>query len=68
MLRTAATRQTRLFATSHPLHRGPVQAGKDALKTVDRAVSDTIVKGIETGGMLFPFFSPFSFLIAATCN
>jgi hypothetical protein len=55
MLRTTITRQTRLFATTPALQRGPVQAGKDALKTVDRAVADTLVKGIETGGP-----SPFS--------
>jgi hypothetical protein len=50
MLRTTVTRQVRLFATSPPLQRGPAQAGKDALKTVDRAVADVLVKGIETGG------------------
>lgn len=60
MLRTAVTRQARLFATSPALQRGPVQAGKDALKTVDRAVADTLVKGIETGGT-FSFLLPVRF-------
>jgi hypothetical protein len=54
MLRTTVVRQARLFATSPALQRGPVQVGKDALKTVDRAVADTLVKGIETGGAFPP--------------
>jgi hypothetical protein len=54
MLRTTVVRQARLFATSPALQRGPVQVGKDALKTVDRAVADTLVKGIETGGVSPP--------------
>lgn len=51
MLRTAIARQARLFTTSARLGKGPVEVGKDALKAVDRTVSDVAVKGIETGGM-----------------
>jgi hypothetical protein len=50
MLRATVARQARLFAASPALQRGAVQAGKDALKTADRAVADTLVKGIETAG------------------
>jgi hypothetical protein len=51
MFRTAITRQARLFTTSTRLQKGPIELGKDALKKVDRVVSDAAVKGIETGGM-----------------
>jgi hypothetical protein len=51
MFRTIALRQARLFSTTTRLGKGPVEVGKDALKTVDRTVSDAAVKGIETGGM-----------------
>jgi hypothetical protein len=50
MLRTALTRQARLFTTTARTQKGVVDAGKDALKKVDRTVSDVAVKGIETGG------------------
>jgi len=49
MFRTAITRQARLFTTSSRLQKGPIELGKDALKKVDRVVSDAAVKGIETG-------------------
>lgn len=49
MFRTAITRQARLFTTSTRLQKGPIELGKDALKKVDRVVSDAAVKGIETG-------------------
>jgi hypothetical protein len=55
MFRTAITRQARLFTTSTRLQKGPVELGKDALKKVDRVVSDAAVKGIETGGMFCSF-------------
>ncbi|KAL2014197.1 hypothetical protein VTN00DRAFT_1722 [Thermoascus crustaceus] len=45
-----AVARTRPFSTTAPYHqRGPLQAGKDALKKVDRAVSDVAVKGLEKG-------------------
>jgi hypothetical protein len=50
MFRTAITRQARLFGTSARLQKTPIEMGKDALKKVDRVVSDAAVKGIETGG------------------
>lgn len=33
--------------------KGPVDAAKDALKTVDRKVSDKLVGGIKVGGKLY---------------
>lgn len=38
------------FTTSVYLRKSIVDAGKDALKTADRAVSDKIVDGIDVGG------------------
>ena len=52
MFRQAFARNVRLFSTSVALRKGPVEGAKDAVKTVDRTVSDTLVKGIEKGGML----------------
>jgi hypothetical protein len=52
MYRQALARQARLFSTSVYLRKGPVEATKDAVKTVDRTVSDAAVKGIEKGGSL----------------
>jgi len=49
MLRTTLTRNARLFTTSTRYYKGPVEMGKDALKAVDRTISDAAVKGIETG-------------------
>ena len=50
MLRITLARNARLFTTSTRMNKGPVEMGKEALKTVDRAVSNAAVKGIETGG------------------
>lgn len=51
MFRQTVVRNVRLFSTSVPrLNKGPVEGAKDAVKQVDRTVSDTIVKGIEKGG------------------
>jgi len=51
MYRTAFARQVRLFSTSPIIrNKGPIDSAKDALKSVDRTVSDQLVKGIETGG------------------
>ncbi|KAF2730436.1 hypothetical protein EJ04DRAFT_579838 [Polyplosphaeria fusca] len=49
MYRTVLSRQARLFTSSAIARKGPVDAGKDALKAVDRTVSDAAVKGIEKG-------------------
>jgi len=48
MLRTAAF-APRAFSTSLALKKSPVEATKDAVKTVDRKVSDKLVDGIELG-------------------
>ncbi|RQM06207.1 hypothetical protein DH86_00003337 [Scytalidium sp. 3C] len=39
----------RYFSTTPATQKGPVETAKDAVKTVDRAVSDKIVDGIELG-------------------
>lgn len=39
------------FSTTTRLEKGPVDAAKDGLKTVDRAVSDKLVDGIDIAGM-----------------
>jgi hypothetical protein len=50
MLRTGVARPSpRLFSTAVVYNNNPV---KDAAKTVDRTVSDQLVKGIDKGGML----------------
>lgn len=41
---------TRAFTVSALRQKGPVEAAKDALKTVDRKVSDKLVGGIKVGG------------------
>lgn len=41
---------TRAFTVSALRQKGPVDAAKDALKTVDRKVSDKLVGGIKVGG------------------
>jgi hypothetical protein len=53
MFRTQIIRQARLFSTSPIARKGPVETVKDAAKTVDRTVSDKIVKGIEKGGTFY---------------
>ena len=45
---------TRAFTVSATRPKGPVDAAKDALKTVDRKVSDKLVGGIKAGGKLPP--------------
>lgn len=50
MFRQTLLRQTRLFSTSVRLtNKGPIDGAKDAVKNVDRTVSDGLVKGIEKG-------------------
>jgi hypothetical protein len=41
----------RAFSTSFVAYKTPVEAAKDTLKTVDKAVAGKIVDGIEIGGM-----------------
>ena len=50
MFRQQLLRQVRLFSTTPIARKGPVETVKDAVKAVDRTVSDAAVKGIETGG------------------
>ena len=52
MFRQAAARQLRLFSTARVLResKGPIEGAKDAVKTVDKTISQQIVKGIEKGG------------------
>lgn len=48
--RFAATTVPRAtFTTSLAQRKNPVEVGKDALKSVDRVVSDKIVDGIDAG-------------------
>ncbi|KAH8692637.1 LEA domain protein [Talaromyces proteolyticus] len=42
-------RTYRSFSITLAAKKGPVEGTKDALKKVDRTVSDAAVKGIETG-------------------
>lgn len=51
MFRASIARNVRLFSTSaRRLEKGPVESAADALKNVDRKVSDAAVSGIEKGG------------------
>lgn len=52
MFRQTFARNLRLFSTQTALrqNKGPIEGAKEAVKQVDRTVSDTIVKGIEKGG------------------
>jgi hypothetical protein len=52
MFRQQLARQVRLFSTTPIARKSPVETVKDAVKVVDRAVSDAAVKGIEKGGTL----------------
>lgn len=58
MLRTTITRSVfrssfvaRSFSTSPIARKTVVDTAKDTLKKADRTVSDTLVKGIDKGGM-----------------
>lgn len=46
----ASAPQPRLFTTNARLQKSATETIKDAAKTVDRTISDTVVKGIEKGG------------------
>lgn len=50
MFRQAAIRNARLFSTSVTLRKSPVESAADAAKTVDKTISQNIVKGIEKTG------------------
>ncbi|KIW14994.1 hypothetical protein PV08_07781 [Exophiala spinifera] len=45
--RSVLTQSPRLFSTTSVQQKGPVEAAKDGLKQVDRAVSDVAVAGID---------------------
>lgn len=61
MFRQALVRNVRLFSTSGVLRqKGPIEGAKDAVKTVDRTISDQLVKGIEKGGTFA--INPFTLL------
>lgn len=51
LLRQAAVAKPapRLFSTAVVYQKSPTESVKDGLKSVDRTVSDTIVKGIDKG-------------------
>ena len=49
MFRTTLARNVRLFSTARVVRKDPISTAKDTVKTVDRTVSDQIVKGIEKG-------------------
>jgi hypothetical protein len=46
------------FSTGPAVRKSVVDTVKNAAKAVDRTVSDGLVKGIETGGMLALSFIP----------
>jgi len=51
MFRTSLIRSVRTFSTVRPLNKSAVEAGKDALKTVDEVASKAAIKGLDAGGM-----------------
>ena len=53
MYRQAIARQARLFSTSPRVRKSVIDQAKEAIKTVDKGVAQTIVKGIEKGGKWF---------------
>ena len=57
MFRQQIARQARLFSTTPIARKSPVDAIKDAAKTIDKTISGAAVKGIEKGGTFF-FPSP----------
>lgn len=50
MFRQQIARQARLFSTTPVARKSPVDAIKDAAKTIDKTISGAAVKGIEKGG------------------
>lgn len=51
--RLLAPGQSRLFTSGSLYQKTATETAKDGLKAVDRAVSDTIVKGIDKTGSYF---------------
>lgn len=51
------------FSISAPTAKSALDPVKDALKAVDRTVSDAAVRGIETGGRISPYFATRSITI-----
>lgn len=49
MFRQTLTRNVRLFSTNVRLQKSAVDSAKDGLKSIDRTVSDKLVKGINKG-------------------
>lgn len=52
--RVMAVQAPRTFVTYPALHKTATQTVADAAKTVDRAVSDKIVDGLNAAGTFFP--------------
>lgn len=51
MFRQQLARNVRLFSTSVRVqNKGPIDAAKETLQSVDKTVSQKIVSGIEKGG------------------
>jgi len=50
MYRQLLARQSRLFTTSTRVRKSVLDTAKDALKDVDKTVSQTLVKGIDASG------------------
>lgn len=53
---TTTIAQRAAFSTASPLQKTVVDSAKDTLKTVDRAVSDKLVDGIDTASTSSPPF------------
>lgn len=56
------------FTTTVQLRKSPVDTTKDALKSVDRAVSDKLVDGINIGGAYYPFLHLFVSELESNAN
>lgn len=55
---TTTIAQRAAFSTASPLQKTVVDSAKDTLKTVDRAVSDKLVDGIDTASTSTPLSPP----------
>ena len=51
MFRSTLARNARLFSTNARLQKSAIDTAKDGLKSIDRTVSDTLIKGIDSSGM-----------------
>ena len=52
MFRSTLARNARLFSTNARLQKSAIDSAKDGLKSIDRTVSDTLIKGIDSSGTL----------------